>query len=461
MPFGYHGCYLRIDVSSGSVERVPLADAVLRQFIGGSGLGVAAAARRRLRAPRSRSIPAAPLVFAFSPLVGSPLTTSAKFAVVSKSPLTDRINDSLASSGFAVAGKSCGCDAIVIVGRAPELSVLIIDDGQVRVESAAECAGKTCQETEARLRSRLGANFRIASIGPAGENGGPLRHHLARRPPCRPRRQRRRAGREEHQGDRRARHAACRVGASARADRDQQGPVEAIVRSGDGEVPRARHRHQSADVQPLRRAADAELSERHVRRSARTSRRAAEHHAREDARQLRDVHDRLRAYLLDRRAGRRRARRVREPVRAWIALRRRRRRRRVARVTAMRRARPRHHQHRRDDRVCDGVRRARLARRAVADVRERRRAAACDRADWRRARASAICWPTAAVARRTRSGTTASRLRRRSRASRFPATSRGRCRRWRSGLPSARAAPITIAAAPTKWTSRTRSIAAT
>ena len=38
-PFGYHGCYLRIDVSDGSVERVPLADAVLRQFLGGSGLG--------------------------------------------------------------------------------------------------------------------------------------------------------------------------------------------------------------------------------------------------------------------------------------------------------------------------------------------------------------------------------------------------------------------------------------
>jgi aldehyde:ferredoxin oxidoreductase len=169
VPFGYHGCYLRIDVSRGSVERVPLADAVLRQFIGGSGLG----ARLLLDAQCAHLDPldpAAPLVFAFSPLVGSPLTTSAKFAVVSKSPLTNRINDSLASSGFAIAGKSCGCDAIVIVGHAPELSVLIIDDGQVRVESAAEYAGKTCRETEAALRSRLGANFRIASIGPAGEH---------------------------------------------------------------------------------------------------------------------------------------------------------------------------------------------------------------------------------------------------------------------------------------------------
>ena len=168
MPFGYHGYYLRIDVSRGTVERVPLAEAVRRQFIGGSGLGV-----RLLLDEGSAHLdpldPAAPLVFAFSPLVGSPLTTSAKFAVVSKSPLTERINDSLASSGFAIAGKSCGCDAIVIVGRAPELSVLVVDDGQVRMESAAACAGRTCQATETALRSRLGANFRIASIGQAGE----------------------------------------------------------------------------------------------------------------------------------------------------------------------------------------------------------------------------------------------------------------------------------------------------
>jgi len=168
MPFGYHGCYLRIDVSSGTSERVPLSDAVLRQFIGGSGLGVkllldAGAARVGPLAPE------APLVFAFSPLVGSPLTTSAKFAVVSKSPLTERINDSLASSGFAIAGKGCGCDAIVIVGQAPELSALVIEEAGVRLESAEEYRGAACRETETAVKARLGASFRVASIGPAGE----------------------------------------------------------------------------------------------------------------------------------------------------------------------------------------------------------------------------------------------------------------------------------------------------
>src|SRR5215218_4215754 len=123
MPYGYHGGYLRIDVSRGTAELLPLVDTVLRHFIGGSGLGV-----RLLLDEGAAHVdplaPEAPLVFAFSPLVGSPLTTSAKFAVVSKSPLTGRINDSLASSGFAVTGKAVGCDAILITGQASEFSVI-------------------------------------------------------------------------------------------------------------------------------------------------------------------------------------------------------------------------------------------------------------------------------------------------------------------------------------------------
>ena len=168
MPFGYHGNYLRIDVSSGRAERVPLSDTVLRQYLGGSGLG----ARLLLDeggATADPLSPEAPIIFAFSPLVGSPLTTSAKFAVVSRSPLTERFNDSLASSGFAIAGKRTGSDAILIVGRAADWSVLVIDDGDVRLEPVDDVLGDPCQVAEEKLRARLGADYRIASIGPAGE----------------------------------------------------------------------------------------------------------------------------------------------------------------------------------------------------------------------------------------------------------------------------------------------------
>lgn len=177
MAFGYFGSALRIDVSDGSARNVVLPDEVLRQYIGGSGLGVRLLLDEATAAADPLA-PESPLVFAFSPLVGSPLTTSAKFAVVSKSPLTGRINDSLASSGFAVAGKRAGCDALMIVGRAAALSVLVIDGNaaagagvpHVRLESAADLTGLTCPDTEDALRARLGADFRIASIGPAGEH---------------------------------------------------------------------------------------------------------------------------------------------------------------------------------------------------------------------------------------------------------------------------------------------------
>jgi aldehyde:ferredoxin oxidoreductase len=165
---GYHGRFLRVDLDQGRGEPRPLEAGLLRRYLGGSGLGV-----RLLLDAGAATIdpldPAAPLAFVFSPLVGSPLTTSAKFAVVCRSPLTYRINDSLSSSHFALAGKRTGADALLLVGRAPQPSVLVIDDGACRLLPAADAWGMPCQRAEQSLRARLGPDFHLAVIGPAGE----------------------------------------------------------------------------------------------------------------------------------------------------------------------------------------------------------------------------------------------------------------------------------------------------
>jgi len=36
---GYHGQYLRVDLTAGGGEFVPIDESALRQFLGGSGLG--------------------------------------------------------------------------------------------------------------------------------------------------------------------------------------------------------------------------------------------------------------------------------------------------------------------------------------------------------------------------------------------------------------------------------------
>ncbi|HEX2288807.1 MAG TPA: aldehyde ferredoxin oxidoreductase N-terminal domain-containing protein, partial [Pseudonocardiaceae bacterium] len=101
---GYAGRALIVDVSGPDVTTLPLDERVLRAYLGGVGLG--AWLLHRLAPPRVDPLSAqAPLAFVFSPLVGTPLTTSAKFAVVAKSPLTGMLNDALASSQFAISGK--------------------------------------------------------------------------------------------------------------------------------------------------------------------------------------------------------------------------------------------------------------------------------------------------------------------------------------------------------------------
>ena len=167
-PGGYFGRALVVDVTDGSAEELALDEETLRRYVGGVGLGTYLMHRLAPRGVDALA-PEAPLAFVFSPLVGTPLTTSAKFAVVAKSPLTDRLNDALASSHFAIAGKLSGHDALVVTGARETPSVLLVDGDGARVQDAADLWGLPAAEAEARLRERLGPAWRIAAIGPAGE----------------------------------------------------------------------------------------------------------------------------------------------------------------------------------------------------------------------------------------------------------------------------------------------------
>ncbi len=167
---GYFGQALVVDASAGTAAALPLPDEVLRAYLGGAGLG---AWLLHWLAPAGADALAseAPLAFVFSPLVGTSLTTSAKFAVVAKSPLTGMLTDALASSHFAIAGKLTGNDAIVVVGARSELSVLCVDGDGARFEAAPDLAGLSAADTASRLWETLGRGWRVGAIGPAGEHG--------------------------------------------------------------------------------------------------------------------------------------------------------------------------------------------------------------------------------------------------------------------------------------------------
>ena len=169
MPYGYNGKALVIDLTRQESHWQMLDAGVLRRFIGGTGLG--AYLLYTHCPPHVEPLdPQNPLIFVTSPLVGSRLTTSSKFAVLTKSPLTGFIGDSLSSSFMATELKKTGCDALIITGRSEYPCLLSIDDGEVDFLDASGLMGKSTLDTERAVKERLGHRTRVACVGPAGEN---------------------------------------------------------------------------------------------------------------------------------------------------------------------------------------------------------------------------------------------------------------------------------------------------
>lgn len=167
---GFHGRLLLIDLNSGKTSWEDLEESRLRAFLGGIGLGTSLLYEHAPAGVEPFS-PANPLIFTSAPLVGTGLTTTAKFAVVTKSPLTGFIADSLSSSYFALELKRVGLDGLVITGRAPSMTYIFIHNGHVEIRRADHLTGKSPSETESLIRSELNSSaVRVAAIGKAGEN---------------------------------------------------------------------------------------------------------------------------------------------------------------------------------------------------------------------------------------------------------------------------------------------------
>ena len=169
MAYGYNGSALIVDLGLRESRRMTLDEAVLRRFIGGTGLGAYLLYKHCPPAVKPLA-PENPLIFVCSPLVGSRLTTSSKFAVLTKSPLTGFIGDSLSSSFMSTELKNAGMDALIITGKSASPCLLSINDGEVEYLDATNLLGMTTSETERAVKERLGRRTRVACIGPAGEN---------------------------------------------------------------------------------------------------------------------------------------------------------------------------------------------------------------------------------------------------------------------------------------------------
>jgi len=170
---GYFKKHLHVDLSKGSIEHRDISDAFLEKYIGGRGFG-AKLIWDNLKSYDFQIAPLGPenlLVVAPGPLTGAYLPASGKNSFVAISPATGLYGDSSMGGAFGIELRQTGIDMLSISGRAPELSVLFIDNAKTTILHMPELKGKSCLEAEGMIKDRLGTHaVHVATIGLAGEN---------------------------------------------------------------------------------------------------------------------------------------------------------------------------------------------------------------------------------------------------------------------------------------------------
>jgi len=161
---------LQVDLTSGNTSCEVLGEDLLNSYVGGKGLG--ARLLYDLVPPESDPLgPGNVLMFLAGPLTGT-VAPSMRGCVVSKSPLTGTFCDSYHGGSFAQELRYAGYYGLLVRGKAPGPVCIVIEDGRVTVTDARGLWGMDTFETNSAVKAMLGDDsFRVACIGPAGENG--------------------------------------------------------------------------------------------------------------------------------------------------------------------------------------------------------------------------------------------------------------------------------------------------
>ena len=169
MLYGYAGKILKINLDRKEKKTEDIPVELAEKYLGGRGF-VARLLFDMLEPGIDPLGPENIVVVATGPLSGHLLPGSGKTHFGALSPATGGYGDSNLGGHFGPTLKYAGYDCLVIEGAAGELSTLVIDNDHVKVVPDPGLQGKGAIETEKELKDRLGEDFQILTIGPAGEN---------------------------------------------------------------------------------------------------------------------------------------------------------------------------------------------------------------------------------------------------------------------------------------------------
>ncbi len=163
-----------INLSTLEIRIAEVPENLVRAYLGGRGLNMAYLRHFLQLAGDPQGIdplgPENPLIFGAGMLTGTIAPNAARFNVSARSPESGILGDSNCGGFFAAAMRKAGFDRLVILGRAEKPSYLLLENGEITIQDAADLWGKRSIETQDRLKERHGGGTVSAVIGPAGEH---------------------------------------------------------------------------------------------------------------------------------------------------------------------------------------------------------------------------------------------------------------------------------------------------
>ncbi|MCK5540149.1 MAG: aldehyde ferredoxin oxidoreductase, partial [Deltaproteobacteria bacterium] len=162
---------LEIDLSLMSWKIIPINPDHRKKFLGGKGLGLKLY-YDRLKDKLNNVDPLGEenlLCFMAGVMTGTGGICSARFAGITKSPLTGIMVTASCGGPFGIALKTAGYDGLIIKGKSKTPIYLQISDEKVDFLDAADLWGSMIDKTQKALS--ISKKDGELVIGPAGENG--------------------------------------------------------------------------------------------------------------------------------------------------------------------------------------------------------------------------------------------------------------------------------------------------
>jgi aldehyde:ferredoxin oxidoreductase len=157
-----------VDLSAGQTETLPIPEETQLKYIGGLGLS-ARLMHDFYRGGWKPLQPASPLIVAVGPLNATGMPGANRVVFYGHSPLTGLMAGTWMGGRFGNAIARTGACSYLIVGQAPEVSILHIEDELVEVLPKPELRGLEVTQAREALRREY-PSHQVAVIGPAGEN---------------------------------------------------------------------------------------------------------------------------------------------------------------------------------------------------------------------------------------------------------------------------------------------------